>query len=325
MPTYLLQVSKFIRLAPLAIVFLWSEASSQVSELPRLLLARERNGSCSIEIWHPVESKPHVLATAETCPEGLFVSNKTLLFSDSNTISKILLSDRSQEATSQALPNLDFDVHRANLSVKPNDDDYLLVRDRKLTVMKLGHFPDGHMGLQARLEMATNDSFNYLFKLTEGEWSIHDSLWCNGIDDKCTFAELHSQSTDSVEWQESRQIWHGEIRENPYFVKEEMFDFPNDALPVFGTRLVFRIGIGQTDLTFTTFLDTASLTTYAFGVELAVDGVSSKLLSERQCSTNLADRFVLVEKLPGGAPELWSLESGESVFGPLVHAAWVDR
>jgi len=315
------------QLAPLvAAAILWTEASPRASDdvLPHLVFARQQGDLCSIETWHPVEIRPRVLATSiGACPENLFVSNKTLLFQSSDTIREIPIVDRDSESKSQQLPALDFDAYRNDLSTKPDDDALALTRSRELTVVALGYLPDGQMGLQARLEMVPGDTFNYLFGLNDGTWTIQDAIWCDRSDKKCEFPSLQTRTARPAEWLESQQIWHNDIRKNPYFVKEDAFSIPNDAVPIFGTQLVFRIGTGQTQLNFANVLDFDSATPQASAVELIVDGKPSKPLSESRCLTSLVDRFVLVED-SAGSLNLWSLESGESVFGPLVHAVWTN-
>lgn len=327
MPLSSPRAHKLAQLVLFAVVFTSVEASpsTPASELPNLLFARDLSDLCSIELWHPQRSKSQLLTITDSCPEDLFSIGTSILFKERNTIREISLDDDGSEAGTFELPNLDFEVLRGKLSIKPDEDYLLLAKNTKLDVIKIGRLGDGRIGMHTRLEMFTDDSFNYLFILTAGVWDVSDELRCDRPRQICAFAELQSRSSKSDQWQQNRRIWHQAIRNNSHFAKEDMFSSPGNTVPVFGTELVFRVDNSQTSLLFTTIMDMDTAQVHANGATLILDEGTNKKLCPEKCTTNLVDRFILIDKMQSAPLELWDLYTGESVFGPLVHASWIDK
>lgn len=300
--------------------------SAQLPSDTRLLFSKELQDSCEISIWDPNLAEADILATEDSCPKAIFLSpdESRLYVVDDNLIREVPFDSQQPARVAAELPDLNFLAYQDIVSVQPSAE-YLQISMKTMIPLAVGYQVDGRLALRALLRMAADDSYNYLFTLEDGVWEITDERWCDRMERQCEFESLQGKTMSVWDWEANHEIWHEDIRNNPYFVDEESMFSPDQFGDAYSIRRSFLIDNETVSLSFTTSPSHHySDETDTFSINLEIGDKPPIVLSEGQCLTALADRYILVRQFRGETLEVIDMGTGSSVFGPLKHAIWID-
>jgi len=296
-------------------------------KLPWLFLVREMESSCFVEKFDVASSNAEKLLRLDDCPDDLFVAKNGTRIAWVSDNSYHFRSLSGKKAPYQKIPalNLDFDAVRSSLSVLPPEDVLNKYGPWKMQVSSLGMDPDRRALVHASLHIPSDDTYDYLFVLDEGGWKLLRERHCHRFETSCNFDEMDARSVRHSSWGFEWKVWQNKVLENPYFVGESVKDIPESRLDYREHSRRFSIDEQIVVLQYGTASGPDTGATMLFNVRLVFGEFEPFSLADGQCSASLVGRYILVRQFWGGTLELRDMGTGDTVFGPLKFAAWIDR
>ncbi|NKC01909.1 MAG: hypothetical protein GKR90_25885 [Pseudomonadales bacterium] len=292
----------------------------------RLLLARQDGSQCLIEVWDARSNSVNSVARLDTCPRRIFaIQNGTeIAFAYEGEIFSKVLGGTDLALPQTKLPSLSYDDYKTLLTVFPTDEYLAKAHSQEMQVEAIGIHERGAIGIHLKLGMAADDSYDYLFVHERGEWKLLDQKWCHRFDaclfETLTYISTHIWSTPD----DPRNVWHDAAKQNPYFVDEQKESEWVDDYLVTDVKREFRIEDTNVRLSYSTLPGPDTGATLTSTIRLKIDNKPVITLADGQCLAYLSGRHLLVAQFWGGTLEVMRLDTGESVFGPLRHAKWLN-
>lgn len=295
----------------------------------KLLFGQRDNMQCTISLWDPHRQTTKTLYTSDSdCSERAFVSDGLeTLYVVRNATLHVIPFDGKKARLSLILPTQEIQSRLAKLK------DEFRVQIRKAynreddlewlsaNPVALGYLKSGEMALAINTIGPTDGTHAYLYILrSKGTWEMVKEKAC-GRFDNCQFGEINGRSLD--DWHFKRAIWHEQHRENHFLLSKEIqiergteYDYKNATIQ-------FKINNQISALTYTTISGPDTGATLTLGVGLRIGDGEKITLTDQQCKTSFALRYLLLMRFWGKAMELIDVGTGKSLFGPLAFATWV--
>lgn len=288
----------------------------------RLLLARTAEPGCSLVVWEPTGSgETTVFESESSCPERVFMTDDdTVLLIEDNSV-QVVPIDGEKPRRSFELPEQELRAPLAELRAEVRES---YDRDMGLAWMNpepvaLGFLDTDAIGLALHLRGPADEIYAYLFGRSANAWELLAQKDCIRFD-PCVFPEIDGRAID--DWPDERAAWHPYLRQNPYFLGSE--SAPGDGASTRRkTTLRFNIEGNVSTVKFGTAADETTGRRVTISMELRVDDGDTVSLMKGPGASSFAGRYVLIHPAASAAVELFDLQTGRSVFGPLAAAAWM--
>ncbi len=177
----------FVLLAVLVPNSYCNESSSNKD--PWLLIVRETNDGCRFDRFNTDKGAHQLLATIESCPEKMFLAKngrRISWYSSGQFYFRSITMDESA-TWSIPIPSLEFEAHRENMKVLPPKEVLDKFDNLKFNVMSVGKNEKDEYVTYLTLGLPYDDTYDYLFTLVNGSWTVSSEKYCVRFDTDCSF------------------------------------------------------------------------------------------------------------------------------------------
>ena len=301
------------------------------SSPPQLLYAAESASDCKLVLWEPRRRKSRtVLEKKGPCDSDIFVNNNTqsLYVLANGSIGIHTLQRRGPASRSVALPvgMIDANVQKLKQQFRlayggqaSDSMDWV-----SASIVQIGNLESGELAIVTHTGGPADGTYGYVYALLDGGWQEVAYESCHRFD-ACFFEQVEGHPINS---RPSRMtIWHPDQRRNPYFVqKSEATEVHAEDISwngavtfdIEGQHSVVRYARGESG-------HCVEDCVYTSGMKLELPGREPIVLAGYSGNNAVVDRYALVWAQPRGYSELIDLGTGESVFGKLQLAGWIQN
>ncbi|MBT8077344.1 MAG: ankyrin repeat domain-containing protein [Gammaproteobacteria bacterium] len=297
---------------------------------PQFLYAAAAASDCKLVLWEPRRDvRRTVLEKKGPCATDIFVNNEAqALYILSNAYITIhSLRSTASPGRSVGLP---VDMIDANLSRLKQQFRRAYAGNTADTmdwvtasVVQIGKLESGELAFVTHTVGPADGTYGFVYAFVDGSWQEIGHEACHRFD-ACYFERVKGHAINA---RPSRfAIWHPDLRRNPYFIeKSEVAEVHAEdiswngavAFEIDGRRSVLRYDRGESG-------HCVDDCVYTIGMELQLPGRDPIVLADYSGNNAVVDRYALVRTGSQEYSELIDLGTGESVFGPLQLAGWLQ-
>jgi ankyrin repeat protein len=306
--------------------------SQALSNAPaRLLYAKQDTNECAIALWNPVDGNTQNLVGFESsCPEHVFVAKgHNAIFVIADEALQLISFESNMQSRSIDLPNEQIDTRLIKLQKRLGAqmlDPYGQPSSMQGMTAKptaAGILGGGGIGLVISSSGPADGTYAYLYALRGNDsWSLVEERVCHRFEWPCEFEQLNGRKVEY--WPDFRKIWHPRTRTNEYFAGKTLQDQYLEWDYVRPDVVHFDVDSRHPLLAYSTSPESHGDYLATSMVKYATDDTAPLTSLCQSCETSLASRYMLVGGAFAKPSELFDLGTGDSVFGALAFATWVE-
>ena len=164
-------------------------------------------------------------------------------------------------------------------------------------------------------------TYAYLYARSGETWALLEDKGCHRFDE-CRFSQLNGRSFR--DWPLQRTAWHPNLRKNRFFVRKEILRRPRDEWTGRDAAVQFDIDGQNSTITYASTEGGHGGGTYTVRIELHLTDSDPILLTNSDGNNSFAGQYVLISRDFRRSAELFDLKTGNSVFGQLGLATWIE-
>jgi hypothetical protein len=273
-----------------------------------LVFVKEAADICQINFWKPGTPRPIPIASWKTCPQNVFVSDgkRTIIVIKDRWMQEISVSSTKRRRPALKLP--EPIIRRGNYW--PD-------------IISAGYLANGELGVTFRARQPGGASVSSLYGRVRNQWSLLEKKPCRG-EQGCMFPRLSGRSIHDQSWSNKNRIWHQRQKRNPYYRDQRVVLSARKTYDSEIREMTFDINGKKSVMTYVVEPGNVPGEVNTLAVELRVPGAKTRLLTRKKCNTSLVDKYLLIRKELEDGPRLIDLETGNSTFGHLKAATWIN-
>lgn len=298
------------------------------AEPPRLLFARGAVEHCELILWNPRKKTENVVYTEEgECTSQYFVSDKThslFVVSNGNVRTISLNGDKDEETVMLPMQQFDTNLAALKIQVRETYGDNVGNAEEWMAadIVQVGRLESGELALVTHTGGPASETYGYVYARYGDQWKMIYHTECHRFD-SCRFSQVLGYSLNARP--SNLTIWHPNLRMNPYFQSKTTEPAPMGEYDIWNGTVLLDIDGQKSVIHYSTYKSghCAGNCVSTRGLRLQLPGKDEQVLANYISNNSIVDRYALVRTKPRGYSELFSLATGESVFGKLQLAGWV--
>jgi len=296
---------------------------------PRFVFARAGAVNCEVILWDLQQDSEQILLSEKgTCQLRLFVNDEAnLLIAVSDRDMQVVPLEGHLVAYRIPLPTKQLEEYTALREAKQgkmvrSGPDGIL-ESISAEVDQVGVSADGEIAIASYYPSIADGTHSRAYVYSGNAWRLADEQYCERAD-TCPFQQIIGRSLNSRPADQS--IWHPNVRRNPYYVSRINRPLSQSDGGTGGGTVVLGIDGQNSEIQYSTVGSgyCAIPCTFTNAITLKLPGRDVMQIATNAGNNSIVERYALVWTQPRGHSKLLDLGTGESVFGNLQVAGWVQ-